>query len=263
MAEAIWRLLRDPEGNAAWNMSVDEALLKALPEEAPALRLYTWSRPAASLGYRQPVPAWATRCAELGIEIVRRATGGGTVLHAGDLTYAVAVPRDCRDLPAGVRASYEWIRAVLIRGLRRAGLNATPAAGSPAAARTELCFQGATGSEIELDETKLVGSAQRRVPWGLLQHGSIRIAEDRAVYRALLGFAPERPQLSARVSVADVADALGEAFSEALGGRLEPATLSPLERELATLAYRERLHQPLGRPALSSRRPGACADRLP
>lgn len=36
-----WRLLQDPPARAAWNMSVDEALLECLtPGAAPILRLY-------------------------------------------------------------------------------------------------------------------------------------------------------------------------------------------------------------------------------
>ena len=58
---AAWRLLRDPPGSAAWNMSVDEALLCHVEQAGPVLRLYRWERPGVSLGYRQPPPAWLSR----------------------------------------------------------------------------------------------------------------------------------------------------------------------------------------------------------
>ena len=43
-----WRLLVHGAGSPAWNMAVDEALLREVT--APVLRLYEWDVPAVSLG---------------------------------------------------------------------------------------------------------------------------------------------------------------------------------------------------------------------
>ena len=96
MAGGRWRLLLDPPGSAARNMSVDEALLLCVRDARPVLRLYGWSRPSISLGYRQPEPAWLPRCQELGVDQVRRVSGGGTVLHAGDLGTIRRIAHDGR-----------------------------------------------------------------------------------------------------------------------------------------------------------------------
>src|SRR5262245_45051045 len=142
MGPRAWRLIQDGPADAAWNMSVDEALLLAAPGSPPALRLYTWTEPSVSLGFRQAEPAWLWRCEALGVPVVRRVTGGGAVLHAGDLTYSVVAPLDAPELPGDLRGSYEWIRAQLIRGLERAGLAAQRSRAQAGSDRLELCFAG-------------------------------------------------------------------------------------------------------------------------
>ena len=51
-------------------------------------------RPRSRSAGSSPRPtSTSTRCAALGVEVVRRPTGGQALLHGGDLTYAVAMPR--------------------------------------------------------------------------------------------------------------------------------------------------------------------------
>ncbi|MEX2209091.1 MAG: hypothetical protein WEF50_22975 [Myxococcota bacterium] len=255
------RLLRDEPGLAAWNMSVDEALLLECGRSGPALRLYGWRAPAVSLGYRQAAPAWLERCAPLGVEVVRRVTGGGAVLHAADLTYAVVAPPGTPFLPDDLAGSYAWIRARLLEALQSGGFAARTAKAREGAARLDLCFAGATGFEVELEGRKLIGSAQRRTALGILQHGSIRIADDTALYRALTGDSPAPPPppgLDPKV----LRDALVRSFDTALGAPLEPAVLSPAERVRAEARMAQRRLDRLSAPALSLRRFVAAADRV-
>src|SRR5262245_20435353 len=74
--------------SAAVNMAIDEALLEH--STTPALRFYSWNRPALSFGYfgrlADAMKSGNSR------EIVRRWTGGGIVLHGADLTYSLILP---------------------------------------------------------------------------------------------------------------------------------------------------------------------------
>ena len=242
-------------------MSVDEALLLESSSAGPVLRLYTWRAPAFSLGYRQPAPTWLGRCDELGVEIVRRVTGGGAVLHARDLTYAVIAPIGTPKIPDDLAGSYVWVRARLLAGLQAAGFQARAARAQPGAARLDLCFAGATGFEVELDGRKLIGSAQRRTPHAFLQHGSIRIADDSALYRALTGSAPApAPPMGLDADV--LREALVQSFSAALGQPLEPALLSPPERARAETRMAQRRLDRLAAPTLSLRRFPEPADTV-
>ena len=103
---------------------------------------------------------------ELGVEVVRRPTGGRALLHGADLTYAVALPRP--DGPAGhVDAVYRTIAAGLIAGL--AGLGVTASVGEERGPAGPVCFAAAQGADLRVGNRKLCGSAQvqrgeRRAP---------------------------------------------------------------------------------------------------
>jgi len=253
-----WRLLLDPPASAAANMSVDEALLVCA--RRPLLRLYGWARPSISLGYRQAPPSWLARAAGRGIAVVRRPSGGGAVVHAGDLTYAVVAPLPTPGLPGDLRGSFEWIRDVLVAGLRQAGLDARRGTHREGSDRLDVCFAGATGFEVELAGRKLVGSAQRRTPWAFLQHGSIRLSDDAALYRELLGEEPPLP--GADVSAEVAGRAIVAAFEGALDAPLEISELTAAERREQTARVAMRAREPLLAPPLASSRFRPFADRL-
>jgi lipoate-protein ligase A len=81
--------------------------------------------------------------------------------------------------------------------------------------------------------------AQRRTPLGILQHGSIRIADDTALYRALTGASPA-PRPPPGLDPELLRDALVRSFEIALGTPLEPAVLSPAERARAEARMAQR-----------------------
>jgi lipoate-protein ligase A len=251
-----WRLLVDAASHGAWNMGVDEALLMAATQGGqPALRLYRWSGPWLSVGYRQRVSdRLRAACASAGVGLVRRVSGGGAVVHGGDLTYALAAGE--RDLPAGIAASYQLIAKALVEALRAIGVAAAqPFEGRIPVARPALatgsnrtpafdCFASAADHEICVAGRKLAGSAQRRAAGGVLQHGSIRLrANDQlapelcpggsgaAVSLAELGFNPVPEELQ-RACV--------KAFASVLGVEFEVGGLSMSERAWA--CWRVRNH---------------------
>src|SRR6266446_9184337 len=90
-----WRLLVDAPAGGAWNMAVDEVLLDgvAAGSTPPTLRFYEWAPPCLSLGYFQAFEVVdVAGCRSLGVDVVRRPTGGRAILHDRELTYSVALP---------------------------------------------------------------------------------------------------------------------------------------------------------------------------
>ena len=105
----------------------------------------------------------------------RRATGGGCVLHDGDVTYSVVAP----EAGQSVLEAYRWVAGGLMAGLRLLGVEASVAE-HPAIGRRLDCFAVATGADLEVEGRKVCGSAQvRRLGW-FLQHGSLPIVDIRA-----------------------------------------------------------------------------------
>src|SRR2546422_813778 len=111
-----WRLLREPPADGAANMARDDALLaSALRGAPPTLRLYAWLRPTLSLGAHQSgEDANLHACRRLGVDLVRRPTGGGAVLHDAEVTYAVSGRLGEEPFPSSVVGVYEGIAAALV-----------------------------------------------------------------------------------------------------------------------------------------------------
>lgn len=94
MADVSCRIWIDPPGTGAWNMAVDEWLLRwAAETRRPAIRFYQWVEPTLSLGYFQCWQARVEHRASLGCPLVRRPSGGGAIVHDREWTYSVVVPQ--------------------------------------------------------------------------------------------------------------------------------------------------------------------------
>src|SRR2546430_9302605 len=129
-----WRLLLDKPASGAWNMAVDEVLLDAVAagEAPPTIRFYEWAPPCLSLGYFQPFDVVdVDGCRALGVEVVRRPTGGRAILHDRELTYSIALPASVLGQDGGVLPSYYRLSLALHAGSRPLGAPATPAPESP------------------------------------------------------------------------------------------------------------------------------------
>ncbi len=87
-------LIVDSPADGVWNMAVDEALLDAATVDGIAtLRFYSWREPTLSLGYFQAHAERKLHAASLACPLVRRASGGGAILHDDELTYSIVLPQ--------------------------------------------------------------------------------------------------------------------------------------------------------------------------
>jgi lipoate-protein ligase A len=248
-------------GPAAWNMAVDQALLQAMDEAptAPVVRFYSWRPWAVSFGYGQDPGREVDlqRCAEQGIEVVRRVTGGRAVLHAEELTYSVVCAAADPVLGERIDETYRRIGEALVAGLQRFGVPAaleragTRPPRAPAGQVASPCFASIARSEVKVNGRKLVGSAQRRLGNAVLQHGSVLTGP---AHRQLLDLLPPLPprvlaawQGQLRDGCIDLSECVQgpvdhvrlraemvAGFRAALGADLVPAELTAHELALAT-----------------------------
>src|SRR4030066_2304039 len=90
-----WGFIPLETHNAFLNMAIDEAVLTARSiNRAPnTLRIYQWKPSAVSIGKNQQAEneVHLDNCRKLGVNVVRRISGGGTVFHDshGEITYAL------------------------------------------------------------------------------------------------------------------------------------------------------------------------------
>ncbi len=141
------------------------------PEIIFTLRFYYWTGDWLSIGYHQKEipPHWKKLLSNKEINIVRRPSGGGAVLHSGGITYALTFKKTYYKI-----LSYEMINNWLINSFRELGLNLQNGNSRKSPIKTN-CFGTSLISDlIDQDGFKRIGSAQYHKKGAFLQHGEIQ-----------------------------------------------------------------------------------------
>lgn len=151
-----------------WNLAIDEALLLSAEEGAADESLRVWSSRTlfVVVGYSRSVAedVDVRRCRRDGVPIVRRYSGGGTILQGpGCLNYNLVLRRDReRELAT-------------ITGTTRAILRRHIAAISPFLAG-RISREG--DSDLAIEGKKFSGNAQRRLSACVQMHGTLLLDFD-------------------------------------------------------------------------------------
>jgi lipoate-protein ligase A len=226
MSTPVCRLLPFAIADGPHNMAADETMLETAVGGVASLRFYGWSPPTVSLGYFQPHRVREQDPGVASLPWVRRPSGGATLVHHHEVTYALA-------LPAGLPWQTEepWSRrmhaliARVLAGFRIAAGLYEPKEGPPFAGF--LCFDHFTPGDLMIGDAKVVGSAQRRQRQALLQHGGILLATS--------PHTPNLPGIHERAGYTLAADELAAAlelqFAADTGWRLEHEDWSAAEAE--------------------------------
>lgn len=207
---------------AGENLAADEALLEALDSGVGEDVLRFWE-PAGTFvvaGYANPLAAWVEveLCAQLGVSVLRRCSGGGAVVQGpGCLNYALVtrVEEDDLDIPAAnariMRRQCAALRTVLGGGVSVRGV-------------TDLALNG----------RKFSGNSQRRKRRAILFHGSFLLKADLELIGRLLAKPPRQPDYRGErrheeflVNLNVAAETIKAALRQAWGAR-EPLRETPL-----------------------------------
>lgn len=144
---------------ATLNMAIDEVLMETIAD-VPILRIYGWKPAAISIGYFQSMndEVDLQKCDQLGLDVVRRLTGGGAVLHEFELTYSFLT----KQYPQNILESYRWICDAIVMSINQLGVDAS----------------FVPLNDIVVDGKKVSGNAQTRKKGVLLQHGTLLLGLD-------------------------------------------------------------------------------------
>jgi len=168
MLRKRWRILRYEENGAAMNMALDDAIAEAVAYRVagPTMRFYGWEPSAVSIGRFQDIEEVVDleQCRKLGVEIVRRSTGGGAVFHdqGKELTYSVICPEDM--MPKDINEAYREVGGWIVNALKFLGI--------------EGAFEPI--NDVLVNGKKISGSSQSRRKGIFVQHGTLLYDLDRA-----------------------------------------------------------------------------------
>jgi lipoate-protein ligase A len=232
------------------NMAIDEAILQArAADKVPnTLRFYRWQPSAVSVGRNQNPHAevYLDAVEQLGVDVVRRPSGGGTVYHdfEGEVTYAVIAKTS--DLgTADITTVYTQIYGAITDALRIIGVPADFNNGD-----AKNC------PNLSVAGKKISGSSQTISRGVVLQHGTIlrsvdcdrmfqllQLKDASCSQAAEIGrqrITSVQAQLGHKMSPDTIANALAQGFKAIIKIQLEPSQLTPYEQELATKLYKEK-----------------------
>ena len=105
-----WYLLKGISRNGAFNMALDSFLLEH-PPDLPLLRFYSWSPSAITIGYNQRSLYFnKEKCEQLGIDVIRRPTGGRAVYHNKEITYSVIITDNSHLFDLSIKEQVYYLR---------------------------------------------------------------------------------------------------------------------------------------------------------
>jgi lipoate-protein ligase A len=252
-----WRLIDTGPSDAYLNMALDEAIARKTMENSspPTLRFYGWQTPSVSLGrFQNSSDVDLSYCAERSIPVIRRPTGGRGILHKDELTYSFSTGKHDTLFFSGLRESYRQLSAAFSMAFRGLGFDVKTrlerSEAVPLDLRSPLCFQSPSYAEITLGEKKILGSAQRRWPGGVLQQGSIPLRIDRPTLRGVFGVEVSGDSMAGlneimpALSLENLKEAVKEAFQAVFGIRLIESLPSRGEEALAVELLRRKYQLP-------------------
>jgi len=215
------RLLIDLPLSGLRNMAIDEVLLNSGRQGLATLRFYQWARPTVSLGHFQAAQGQFVPERFHGLDVVRRLSGGGAILHDRELTYSCVLPNS-HPLTLDPIQIYDAVHAGIIQGMKTFGVSCRFRGDEAFADQSFLCFSRGDERDLLIGNQKIVGSAQRRRQGTILQHGSILLSRSDQ--------APEFPGIlelaGTAVTAEDLIPVLTREWAERLNLALTPGTLT-------------------------------------
>lgn len=182
MTKQTWRIIKFSIHRGSENMAIDEAIFRLYDRlQNNTIRFYGWNPSTVSIGKNQQVHTEVDleNLKELGVDLVRRISGGGAVFHdaLGELTYSVVT--DTNNLAGkNIEGSYYELAELVFSPLKKLGL--------------ELDYVQIHCPSVFSSGKKISGNAQARSGNVILQHGTILLEIRPEVMYSVLKARPGR-----------------------------------------------------------------------
>lgn len=210
-------------GPASHDLAFESEMLERAAEGRCSLLVASWSGPVVVLGYAQPPEdADLEWCRGEGIPVLRRLSGGTGVIHRGDLSLSLALPRD-HMWAESIVGLYDRFLDVLQPALAELGspVERVDEPGHATRVRSPICFFDQLADTLVVDGRKAVGCSQTRRKGGVLIHAAVLLGLESTLYSRVFGV--DGREVEAQLSAAftgvgwrrvaeEVADRFGTAF---------------------------------------------------
>ncbi len=172
--------------SGAFNMAVDEALAETLMTDKSHayLRFYQWQPSCLSFGYNQPIKKLVKldEVQAVGLDVVRRASGGKMVFHDKEFTFSMGLPVSLVRLVLGSGATFiemfHLAMKPIVEALKELGVPARFSNSSEISDGSKNfvhCYGSVAGHSVFAGDKKLIGAAGFYRRGSLVIHGSIPI----------------------------------------------------------------------------------------
>ena len=220
-------------------MAVDEALLSNFKKnDLPIFRIYGWE-PSLSLGRFSNINDTLNlnTLKKQNISFVRRITGGGILIHGGDLSYSIVLPKEILK-SISVKKSYHYLCSFLIELYKKLGLNANFSQNlNIESSKSNICMEANEPYDIIINSKKIGGNAQRYTKETLFQHGSIPINLDTKLFQNIfledidLKNLTTLNKIAKNITYKELSNILVESFAQSFNIKLVNDTLNKLEQQ--------------------------------
>ncbi len=207
-----------PLRSVAENLAIDEEMTRAAASDGRlTLRLWWGGAPTVVLGSSEKPEQVADleTCQRLGVEVIRRSTGGGTVLQTPDvLNYSLTGPSP--GMP-NMKTLFALGGRLLIGALADLGVQAQP--------------RGI--SDVAVGDRKISGNAMAKRWGGLLLHGTLLLDLDMELVDACLRHPPREPDYRGRRGHREFITTLRALGVQAARDQMETAMAASVRRLLS------------------------------
>jgi lipoate-protein ligase A len=167
-------------------MEIDTDLLSKLEatSSSPILHLYDWQVPSATYGhFIHPSDHLSEDVFNKNyLDLAKRPTGGGLILHTNDWAFSVLVPAAHEAFSVNTLDNYAFVNRLVIEVIAHfTGRSATLSLlqnewETIDSSSRHFCMAKPTKYDVMLDGKKVCGGAQRRTRSGFLHQGTISLS---------------------------------------------------------------------------------------
>jgi len=221
-----WRLLNFEYSDAPSNLAFEEAVARQVGagKSPPTLRFWR-NRRAAMIGENQSVrlELHLDACRDLGVEVVRRFTGGGAVYHdLGNVNYSVCAPKPFSSSFESQQTLFSRSLECAVTCLKALGVDSTgvPVNTVTVHGRKISGGAGAVRWGAIFYHGSILANTDLEIIWKILKHDQPMPAATAFVQSTRLPVSSLEVELGREVDIEDVKRALRDAFTRTLSPNL-------------------------------------------